>query len=110
MVLLVKLPANQIVMVNGVVMQSWIIVRFVYLDQQENQNVFQIVMVIGAEPPLRIIVKIVLMGKPVNLPALKIATAIGVVQQHMMFVEFVMKTLQMTALQIVMVNGVVMQS
>ena len=43
MVPLIMLPVLQIVMVNGVVMQSWTIVRFVYLDQQENQNVFQIV-------------------------------------------------------------------
>ena len=83
--------------------------RFVYLDQQENQNVFQIVMVIGAEPPLRIIVKIVLMGKPVNLPALKIATAIGVVLLFLIIVKSVMMILLMTVSRIAIMNGAVPQ-
>ena len=83
--------------------------RFVYLDQQENQNVFQIVMVIGAELPLLIIVEIVLMGIPVNLPAWKIAMVIGEVLHSWIIAKSVMKTLQMTVFRIVIMNGVVMQ-
>ena len=49
MVILIEKHVPKIAIMNGVVVQLLIIVGFVYLDQQKNQNVFQIVMVIGAE-------------------------------------------------------------